>query len=413
MGKSKVLIISSIIILVLIVFQPRGKELWKKILEKPYSEWIDVEVYSNAIIVPVIIGGETRFFQFDTGTSTSLSPVLSSELKLNTIIDSTIAIDYYGNTKKIYKTIIPELTIGQSSYTSVKADIIRPIQSFMQCDRKVDGYLGSDFFSGRIVQIDIINKRILLANTLTKVDVENHHVSDMKFISERQNIPIIRIKHLGKEASEDVMFDTGSTNHFYRMRKDVFGQLLQTGLLNDFQIIDTLDQSSNGSGLFGKQKDSVNFIVILDSIEFVGATIRNCPAVTFDSDRISIAGAPFLRYGISTLDFIHKKFYFSPYRKDSIDLSPRFGMYVSYKKNQFIVRSTKDKSLAQKSNIKEGYILKKVNSIEVDSLTECDLLKGTWSNEFKADTVDLSFLIPDNEIFKVRMFNQTNEAPNS
>ncbi len=281
--------------------QPDSKAKWQNYFSNNQVQEIEVEVYSNSILVPVTIGGKVRHFLLDTGSPTFISPNLSKELKLQTLSDSIPALDYYGNSRTISATIIPELTLGNTKYENIKASITRPIQSFKPCDREIDGYLGSDFFAEKVLQIDIKNQMIRISSSIEKFDLKEHRASRFDFLSEKQNTPLIYISYTGKKAVEQVMFDTGSNNDFYRMRKSTLTQLLEADVLSHSHIVNTLDHTANGAGVFGKQKDSINFQLELDTIEFNGTKIANCPATTFSAGVKSVAGAPFLNLGINVV----------------------------------------------------------------------------------------------------------------
>lgn len=352
------------------------KGSWFNFFLKNYVEIIEVKVYSNSILVPVTIGGKIRYFQLDTGAPTSISHDLFSELGLQ-VKDSAEAFDYYNNKKKIYDTILPELKINNTKFFNIKSGIIDPIQSFTPCGQRIDGYLGSDFFSESALQIDIRKKEIIIASSVESLNVEGHNSTDLK-IMYGQKSPLITIYFPKVNAAEEVIFDTGSNNYFYRLRKSVFNQMLENKHIASKNILDTLDQSSNGSGLFGKQSDTVNFKVKFDSLTFVGVNILNCPAKTFNSPHHSILGAPFLRLGIVSIDFDNSKLYFNPYNKKPVDLNVPYGFTLTFKNDQMVVKSVQKDSEAQKNKIRAGYILTKLNSIKMDSLSLCDYFQIDW-----------------------------------
>ncbi|MEB2783961.1 retropepsin-like aspartic protease [Algoriphagus persicinus] len=122
---------------------------------------IPFEVVRNAIFLPVEINGEIFTFQFDTGTSTVISPNAAKRLGL----DSTgwhHGMDYYGNTDSVIHTIIPEIRIGEIKVENLKTSIISPGNSYEICNIHLDGYLGLEFFDKKVVEIDLKNKRLTI-----------------------------------------------------------------------------------------------------------------------------------------------------------------------------------------------------------------------------------------------------------
>ena len=128
-----------------------------------FVEKIPIEVYSSAIVVPVVIAGKTYNFQLDTGAPTTISPQIFSDLGL-AITDSINGYDYYGNTAWAKNTPVPAMQIGKSSFSHIKSSVIRPIQWLQICDERIDGYLGSTFLSDKVLMIDIKNKVITITN---------------------------------------------------------------------------------------------------------------------------------------------------------------------------------------------------------------------------------------------------------
>ncbi len=403
MGKKK--FTSLLLLLPMLCCQPASKAKWQNYFNNNQVQEIEVAVYSNSILVPLTIGGKVWNFLLDTGSPTFISPNLSKELKLQTFNDSISALDYYGNSRKIATTIIPELTLSNTKYKNIKASITRPIQNFKPCDREIDGYLGSDFFAEKVLQIDIKNQMIRISNSIDKFDLKEHRASSFDFLSEKQNTPLIYIYYPGGKAVEQVMFDTGSNNYFYRMRKSTLTQLLEADILTPSHIVDSLDHTANGAGAFGKQKDSINFQLELDTIEFIGTKITNCPGTTFNGGIKSVAGAPFLNLGIVTLDYKNRKFYFRPYCKEPIDLAPPFGMHLKHQNNRFVVHRIRPNSTAEINGIKQGYVLDEVNAIKLDSLSICDLIKREWTAELRKDTVHLKFLNSVNSTIEITLLN--------
>jgi hypothetical protein len=297
---------------------------------------------------------------------------------------------------------LPELTIGKTIFSNVKVSALRPIQGLTPCNIKIDGYLGNDIFSKGIVQIDMTNKWIEIASSIKSINVRNHNSID--FETSQYQIPFMHVKFPGAQAVENVMFDTGSSNYFYRLEKKVFGKMVKNGLIKGNSIIDTV-RDSNGAALFGKQHEKEIYVIKFDSIDFAGTTIYNCPAYTYTGP-YSILGAPFLRLGVVTIDYQAHKFYFKPYADTTIDLYPRHGFTLtSNKSGQLMVETVHKNSLAHRNGIQKNYILKKLNTLNIDSLTTCDLFTVDWATEYNKEIVEYTFLTTENAHLNVKIKN--------
>ena len=338
------------------------------LFSKKYYEVIPFETVStNAMVVPVAIGGKVYNFQFDTGASTSISNELFAELNL-TITDSLTVRDYYNNKMNVMQAILPDLSLGKTKFRNVKVGVIRPIQSLLPFGVKIDGYLGNDVLSNGVVQIDMLQHQLVIANSMKSINVARHHSVD--FHVNNQMIPYLDIQFPGTDASEKVMFDTGSANYYYRLEKKTFQKMIKTKQLSQKDILDTLGASANGSGIFGKQNEKEIYVVNFDRIRFVGQTIYNCPAYTFTSGYSSVVGSPFLQLGIVTINYRDQKFYFKPYTDQVIDLGPKNGYKKKPNKESQMVFQTllKDTLDEQNSNRKES-IFRELNFLSLDSLS--------------------------------------------
>lgn len=338
------------------------------LFSKRYYEVIPFEsVTPNAIIVPVTIGGKVYNFQFDTGASTCISNELFAELNL-TVTDSLEVRDYYNNKMKVMQAVLPDLILGETKFRDVKIGVIRPIQSLLPFGVKIDGYLGNDVLSKGVVQIDMLQHQLVIANNMKSIEVTRHHSVD--FQVNDQMIPYLDIQFPGTDASEKVMFDTGSANYYYRLEKKTFRKMLKNKQISEKHILDTLGFSVNGSGIFGKQNEKEIYVVNFDRIRFVGQTIYNCPAYTFTSGSSSVIGSPFLQLGIVTINYRDQTFYFKPYTDQLIDLGPKNGYKMKRnKESQMSVQSLLKDTLAEpKANSKES-IFKALYFLSLDSLS--------------------------------------------
>lgn len=348
------------------LLQSCGDLLTKKIYEKT-----KIDVYGNSMIIPIIINGKSYNFQLDTGAPTSISEELFNTLGLP-VKDTLSIFDYYGNHKLERSSIIPEIQIGKIKFSKIRVGIMRPIQSLKICDVKIDGYLGSDFFADKILLIDIKKKEIIFTNRLQKLALDKKYALKIKFISENKT-PVLPIYFTSKNAKEYVWFDTGSANYLYRLNSSILNKMRKDSIITNDDILYT--QKTMGRGLLGPQNDSINYVVLYDSIKICNTLLLNCTATTFSSSfDNSILGAPLLQKGIVTIDYINGYFYFNPYSEAPLNYEPKHGLYLNYKDDKIYIEYVSPGSLGDLNGIKRGYVLKQLNSVVFDSLSECELL---------------------------------------
>lgn len=359
---------------------------------------IDIVYYPNhnVILVPVTVNGIETYFQLDTGAPTSISTEIFDTLNLVSI-NHHQGIDYYGNEKVVVETIIPSLTIGDTEYKATKNSVVDVPQSFIICGHKLGGYLGSDFFMDKAVQIDVSQKQLLISNSVENFYLDDHFKQDFK-IYFGQKSPFIFIHIPAIELVIEAEFDTGSSSDYLVINYDVKNKLIANDYIYPENILDTLKRSDNGRGLFGKQKDTLNFRFSVDSILLSGARFYNFPVLTADID-YSRLGSPILRHGIVTVDFINKHFFFKPSSSSTIDLLRSLDITFHYNENGFIVSSIREGSNLANTGIKVGYYLREVASIRLDTISECDFMLTDWKNIFaKKETIKLVFETPEGDI---------------
>ena len=346
-------------------------------------EKVAVEVYRHSIIVPISIGGKTYSFHLDTGAPSSISEALYAELGLSST-DSSPAMDYYGNRRLVPNSILPEIQIGNTTFSDIDVGIVNPIQSFLYCDKTIDGYLGSDFFSDKMLMMNLREKEIVITNDRSKLPIRRQDAISLT-LSGEQLAPRLVIELSGQNR-ESVLFDTGSSNHFYRPSLENFSKMFADGLIAPEKILDTL-YDNNGGGIFGSQQDSINFLIHYDSLILGKAIFTNIRTSTFGAGIGSNIGAPLLKKGVVIVDWKYRHLYFNPYPDHAMALTTNAGFNVDYQGNKFYLSSINPESVAYSYGIRNGFVLTHVNDIQFDVFTDCDLLNFDWIDEWSKPEV--------------------------
>ena len=352
---------------------------------------IPFEVINNSILFKVEIEGETYTFLFDTGASTSISPELKQKLNLKNN-GNKLSSDFYDNISTIEEVIIPELKLGPLISPQMTVDVVKPIQSFEICGVQIDGYLGLEFFDKKVVHIDIIKKKLTIANS-------SHFISDISAVPVsmsyhgNQKTPFLSLAIGNDPIKEPILFDTGSDKDLINFRLTTFQKLLKDSIITSKNIIDTLNINT-GSGLFGPQRDTLNYLLKIHILGIAGATLENTTLKTFGKKNYSILGSALLNQGTITLDLIRDKFYFSPYPIPPLNKEPVDG----FKLENLSVSSVKEESDAFNKGVRVGQRLKAINSVYFDSLSKCDLYYLDLEYHFYRDTIQFIFTSDKGEL---------------
>ena len=373
--KSGFLLLLIFLVLLFIYINSRTGNIYEK---------VEVEVYRHSIIVPINIGGKTYSFHLDTGAPSSISEALYAELGLSAT-DSTPAMDYYGNRRWVPNSILPELQIGNTTFSDVNVGIVNPIQNFLYCDKTIDGYLGSDFFYDKMLMIDLLGKEIVITNDRSQLPVRRQDAMRLSVVG-MQHAPVVDLKFPLK-FEESVLFDTGSSNYLYRPSLGKFKEIFSAGLIAPEMIIDTL-YTSEGRGLFGVQQDSINFVVRYDTLQVGNTKFTNFRTTTFGgAGPGSVLGAPLLSKGIVIVDWKYRHFYFNPYPDQMTDFITTSGFELIAKDDKFYTTSTRPESIAYSYGIRDGFLLTQLNDIHFEVLSECALFNFDWFYEWSKPEV--------------------------
>ena len=352
---------------------------------------IPFEVIRNSILFKVEIEGETYTFLFDTGANTSISPEIRQKLNIKTI-GKNLSSDFYDNISTIEEVIIPELKLGPLVSPQMTVDVVKPIQSFEICDVQIDGYLGLEFFDKKVVHIDIVNKKLTIANS-------PHFISNISTVPVKmsyhgnQKTPFLSLAIGNDSIKEPILFDTGSDKDLINFRLTTFHKLLIDNTLTPKNIIDTLNKNS-GIGMFGPQRDTINYLFNIPKLEIAGVTLENTTLKTFGKKNYSILGSALLNQGTITLDLISDKFYFSPYSLPSLNTERVEG----FKLENLTVSSVQEESDAFNKGVRVGQRLIAINRVYFDSLSKCDLYYLDLEHHFYRDTIQFIFTTDKGEL---------------
>jgi len=101
-----------------------------------YQRWrvveVPIELYGATIIVPTTINGVTYRLLFDTGAPTSVSEEVCHKHALE-LIDSTEAVDMYGNKQWVRRALLPRLKLNGFTVRHLTVGVIKPRQDFVNC----------------------------------------------------------------------------------------------------------------------------------------------------------------------------------------------------------------------------------------------------------------------------------------
>jgi hypothetical protein len=261
----------------------------------------------------------------------------------------------------------------------------------------VDGIIGSNLLRKSIVQIHSKNKRLILTNDSKKLNLNEENASKLMLIG-NQSSPYISIKLIGEETGgENLLFDTGASG-FYDLCKKNYN------ILSEKKIAEIISKSDGSSsvGMFGIADKSEQFLLKIPELKVNNQVFKNVVTITGNDDNSRI-GSDILKYGIVTLDFAKKIFYFEAFEPIN-DLDEKLlGFTPTIQNNKLVVGFIWDDLLGEK--IEFGDEIIEVNGIHVQSQNICNFINK--QSIFKnSDTLNIVFKNKKGETNKIELIKK-------
>lgn len=264
-------------------------------VELPYQN------INGKIITEIGLGGKKRRFLFDTGAITAISKALTDELKPKFLHRGRIT-DINSNADSLDFVALNNIQLGTISFSGVPA--VSGIGMFYEC-LNVQGVIGSNLFRNSIVRIDDLKKVIQVTDDAEKLSLNPEVSTRMALDSGHtaQSMPLIAIA-IDDKVKLWLEFDTGD-NDLIRLA-DRTMKALQP--YNSYRLL-AKGYGANSIGLYGLEAAAEKFLLQLNSIRVGKTRFDQVTTIPIKNGDPAI-GSGILKYGIVTLDYIHRRFYF-------------------------------------------------------------------------------------------------------
>lgn len=357
-----------------------------------YFQEIPFEFQKNKIIIPVEIEGKTYRFLLDTGAPNIISKEIYEVLQPKQA-STLLASDANEISQKIDVVTLKSLNIGTVEFYNFSALVFDLNGSEVFKCFGIDGFIGSNLLRHSIIQIDAKQKVLKLTDRVKQLRLDKKQSQKIKF-PDNQFSPYISTDLQGKDnGREMVLIDTGM-GRLYDISEDNY-DIFKTKKI--FNAIGNSDGASSIS-LFGEVPIDNQTRVHLPKMVINDFEINNIITHTTKGDHSKI-GAELLNYGIMTIDYKNKRFYFDSY-EESLDLEGGFGFTQTLKDNKLVVGYVWDEDL--KTKITYGDQIIEVNGIEITADKFCDFVIKT-SILKSSKSFDLKIKIADNSVIDLKV----------
>ncbi|MGJ1433023.1 aspartyl protease family protein [Sphingobacterium spiritivorum] len=357
-----------------------------KIKVSNFCDTIPFEYVKNKIIIKLTIENKERRFILDTGAPFLISEQLRAELNLKSK-HKIATTDVTGKSSDIPVVKMPDIQIGNIAFSNTQALVYDLSASgLLQCF-SVDGLLGSTILKHSIVQIDLEKKLLILTDKIENFPVLPDERMALAF--DKNSRPFLNIKVAGSNPFQ-VLFDSGS-DKLLAVSYPTYNELNNKGEAKMLYK----GKGSVSSGLFGAGKEGDEWRILLNQIEIGPGILDSIITNVSEHKNKNAIGMPIGKYGVITLDYLHKHFYFHPYQTRQIVKNSNFYGFDSQLVNDdYIVSVVYEGSNAEKAGLKRGDVILQINDYKVDEFKDiCQLFFG---NYFTGESLNLTIKDKDN-----------------
>ncbi len=343
-----------------------GQNLNKgSIASKNYFEEITFEYLKEKIIIPVTIEGKSYRFILDTGAPNIISKEIQALIKPE-LIETIPVNDATNNSENLSVVSVNSLYIGSTLFKNTATLVYDLNASKIFGCFKIDGFIGSNMLRNSIVQIDLDAKVVRLTNSKKNLNLDKKDATKIKLVGV-QSSPYIWIELKNEKTGRNqVMIDTGSSS-FYDLSKKTYKQLKEANLFKFY------GKSSGAAAvsLFGDAPLNEHFRIGIPQMKINNFTITNHITQTTNDNDSSI-GLGILKYGVMTIDFKNKRFYFKPKTARIDNKTTDFGFSRTLLNNKIVIGFVWDTTLA--STLNYGDEILEVNGVKLTDSNFCERL---------------------------------------
>ncbi|TCD11606.1 hypothetical protein EZ449_04920 [Pedobacter frigidisoli] len=395
--------IFSLLLLVLFLTSIAQQSPLKKIDIPLHRDSIRFQVVNDMIIVNVEVAGKVRNFLLDSAAPTLISQELQKELCLG-ITDSRSITDAGNTTSQMERGILPLLEIGNSKVTNLPVVFFDMSKIEQLACLNIQGFLGFDAFESTMLQIDVKNRKLLIADKLGKITPDERFGHGMKVLA-GQNAVLLPVK-FDKVFVEDALFDTGMNASLYSVAKKTIDYVAHTTSLDKF--VGARGYGASLKVASGTENESKKTMLAFDEM-YIGQFKISQPIVASANQPYSLLGVKFLKFGKITFDFSVERYYFEPYEKmNKAEPIKSTGFEFRFEKNEFLVGVVWKDSPAEKFGLRPGFKLLEYGNNNLEKLTAdqvCSIMGMNFSHAEKKekDTLYVKFIDDDGIIKELEL----------
>lgn len=323
-----------------------------RVVDSAYLETIPYRYVGGKMLIPVTIDSITYWFMLDTGGELIVSPRVRDAHRLERVGEKSVR-GAANDRSSLEKVAFPDMHIGNLTFSGYQGLVTDFFDRYPVVCFGADGMLGRDFLKTGCLRFDHPNRQIIFADKIEQLDTSGHRATEI--VLGASGSPYIPVHARGGKP-EMVLFDSGSDDFFSFQRKKA--EKWSAPNKSDKQT--WVGVSSLGITL-KPAKHSKQYRIRLDSLTISGVAFQDVRTDVSKESR-SRVGTRFLHYGLVTIDFSNKQFYFKPF-PDSVfqQTGSHYGMALEILEGDYRVRAVLKGSEADRAGISEGTVIRSID----------------------------------------------------
>lgn len=290
-----------------------------------YFEEIPYQDINGKIIVKVRINQVDYNFLFDTGAPTCISPKILNAVGTDKGKRDQVN-DVNGKRVSSQAVIIKDIALGHLNFNDIPA--VTGVPDFFRC-WNVDGIIGSNLLRHSIIEMNSQKKTIVITDQIGKLQLGQRTGISLS-LDTIQSYPVFNVQ-LSDKSTMPVHFDTGD-NGLLSLSETSMEQLKKAKVYESI----TKGYGANQIGAFGMEKNNEKFLLKFPVLDIDEIHLRNVFTVTGKGSGARM-GSKILNYGIVTIDFINRRFYYKGDDKE-IDLAEKqWPFQPAFSNNKMVV----------------------------------------------------------------------------
>jgi predicted aspartyl protease len=363
--------------------------------QKKYFTTIPYKELKNKVIIQSYINGKPYNFIIDTGAATTITPALYKELN-SQVINHVPVSDQSGIVDSLQIVSLKNIQLGDVTFNDIPAMVVKETMLF-DCF-KVDGLIGSNMLRNSIVQFASQTHTLTITDKPKSLNLKGRYAT--KMVTDKiQSNPFLAVEVMNSELhlTDNLLFDSGMDS-FYDLSFKAFNEISAN---RNLLQVEAQAVGSYSLGLHGLSAEEESYRVFAPELKISGYTFKNVTTVTTHGHSSRI-GADLFKYGVVTLDYINRKFYFEPYQEEAKDLTEKSWPFIpTVKDGKIVIGLIWDQ--AWEGKINQNDLVISFNGKNYENADVCDVM--TADNRSKNDTATL--VLKDAKTGEVKTFEVT------